>query len=222
MPLHHGWDGNNWIGGDPQPGRRNFYPGATEDDANTGSLYTEMRSQFQNGTQHLEMQGMTPVVRGLVWMQGEQDAKHAVSATTYASSLNQLRKRLAEDLQTQPDLPLVFGQVLPHDPPAARFTHRQEIREQMAACDSKSLQPESMRNTTMVPTEGLTLLPDTVHYDAAGQLSLGKALGTALQQLVGEEAQHAPRPKEPANKNVNEPVPHETDNNDPNIGSSGN
>ncbi len=187
MPLHHGWDGDKWISDEPQPGRRNFYPGQTDDDANTGSLYREMRSQFQNGTQHLEMQGMTPVVRGLVWMQGEQDAKHVVSASTYASSLNQLRKRLAEDLQTQPDLPLVFGQVLPHDPPAARFTHRQEIRTQMAACDSKALQPESMRNTTMVPTEGLTLLPDTVHYDSTGQLSLGKAFATAMQQLVGEE-----------------------------------
>ena len=27
QPLHHGWDGNRWVGGEAQPGRRNFHPG---------------------------------------------------------------------------------------------------------------------------------------------------------------------------------------------------
>ncbi len=134
MPLHHGWHGDQWVGGDPTPQRRNFYPGETPDDTNTGILYAEMRTQFQNGLQHLSEQGLTPTVCGFVWMQGEQDAKHKDSATAYAASLNRLRRRLAQDMKSVPDLPLVFGQVLPHNPPAARFTHRKEIREQMAAC----------------------------------------------------------------------------------------
>ncbi len=26
MPLHHGWNGTEWVGGNAAPGRRNFYP----------------------------------------------------------------------------------------------------------------------------------------------------------------------------------------------------
>ncbi|WP_309711655.1 sulfatase-like hydrolase/transferase [Armatimonas sp.] len=183
MPLHHGWDGNSWVGGEPAASRRNFYPGERPDDTNTGTLYTEMCRQFQSGLQHLREQGLTPRVCGFVWMQGEQDAKHQDSATAYAASLNRLRRRLTEDMQCATDLPLVFGQVLPHEPPAPRFTHRKELREQMAACDSTSGKPEAMKNTRMVSTDGFSLMPDTVHYDATGQLALGKAFAAAMAKL---------------------------------------
>lgn len=183
MPLHHGFNGGKWVGGDPAPSRRTFYPGEKAGDANTGTLYAAMVKQFQAGVKHLNEQGHTPTVRGFVWMQGEADAKQKESAATYALSLNRLRKRVAEDLKTAPDLPFVFGQVLPHDPPAARFTHRTEIREQMAACDSASKKPEAMKNATMISTDGFPLLPDTVHYDADGQLKLGKAFAAAMKRL---------------------------------------
>ncbi len=183
MPLHRGWDGNNWIGDNAAPGRRNFYPGESSKDLNTGTLYAAMRSEFQSAVKHLSDAGLTPTVRGLLWMQGEQDSKHHVSASSYAASLNQLRKRLAEDMAADNDMPLVFGQVLPHVPAMERFTHRNEIRAQMAACDSESGKPERMKNTAMVSTDGLSLNSDTVHYDAAGQLALGRAFGNAMKKL---------------------------------------
>lgn len=183
MPLHHGFNAGEWVGGDPAPGRRTFYPGEQADDANTGTLYAAMVKQFRAGVAHLSEQGYTPTVRGFVWMQGEADAKQKDSAVSYAASLSRLRKRLTEDLKCAADLPFVFGQVLPHDPPAARFTHRKEIREQMAACDSASGKPAAMKNTTMVSTDGFSLLPDTVHYDAAGQLKLGRAFAAAMKKL---------------------------------------
>ena len=105
------------------------------------------------------------------------------SATTYAASLRRLRQRVAADVATGPDLPFVFGQVLPHDPPLERFTHRKEIRTQMAACDADSKKPEAMTATKMVSTDGFSLLPDTVHYDADGQLRLGKAFAAAMKTL---------------------------------------
>ena len=37
----------------------------------------------------------------------------------------------------------------------------------------------------MVSTDGMSLLKDTVHYDAAGQLKLGEAFARALQELAG-------------------------------------
>ncbi|MBL8820962.1 MAG: hypothetical protein JNJ77_00110 [Planctomycetia bacterium] len=43
-----------------------------------------------------------------------------------------------------------------------------------------------MMNTTMISTDGFSLMPDTVHYNAAGQLKLGKAFAAAMAkyQLV--------------------------------------
>ncbi len=183
MPLHHGWDGNRWVGGEPLPGRRNFYPGEHMNDRNTGTLYIEMRSTFRQAISNLVEAGMTPNVRGFVWMQGEQDSKRDTSANAYATSLSRLRKRLAEDLELPEDLPIVFGQVLPHEPPLDRFTHRTEIRAKMAACDWKSGKPESMKNGVMVSTDGFSLESDTVHYDAKGQLKLGYAFAEAMQSI---------------------------------------
>jgi hypothetical protein len=39
----------------------------------------------------------------------------------------------------------------------------------------------------MVSTDGFSLMPDTVHYDAAGQLRLGKAFAAALKELAAEK-----------------------------------
>lgn len=185
MPLHHGWHGGQWLGGDPAPDRRNFYPGIKSDDPDMGILYAQMRARFLAGVNHLRAQGISPNIRGFLWMQGEQDAKHHDSASGYPKSLIRLRRRLAEDMGAAPDLPLVFGQVLPHHPPAARFTHRDGIRAMMAACDSASGKPEAMVNTAMVSTDGFSLLSDTVHYDAAGQMRLGRAMAFAMGRLVG-------------------------------------
>jgi len=183
MPLHHGWDGGMWVGGDPAPGRRTFYPGENTDDPNMGTLYVKMREEFRAALEHLKQSGRQPMVRGFVWMQGEQDSKEEISAASYAESLKRLRGRLAEDLQCDEPLPMVFGQVLPHVPALERFKYRETIREQMAACDAGSGRTESMPCASMISTDGFSLLPDTVHYDTNGQLKLGEAFGKALKQM---------------------------------------
>ncbi len=184
MPLHHGWNAEIWEGGEPSPKRRNFYPGEHANDPNQGTLYLEMVRRFRAGINALRNNGDIPVVRGFVWMQGEADAKHQRSAEDYATSLCRLRNRLAVDLGLQ-TLPFVFGQVLPYEPAMARFTHRKEIRAAMVAADERSGQPEAIPLCRMVSTDGFSLLRDTVHYDAAGQLALGHAFAAALQMIEG-------------------------------------
>ncbi len=187
QPLHHGWNGNHWMGGNPAPGRRNFYPGEKPGDGNQGILYAKMRERFRAGIGALEDQVHTPVVRGFLWMQGEQDSKNEVSATAYATSLKRLHRRIAEDLNLEEPIPMVFGQVLPHEPPLAKFTHRDEIRNQMAAADAASGRPEAIDRVKMVSTDGFGMLPDTVHYNAAGQLRLGREFAAAIKQLRAQE-----------------------------------
>lgn len=180
MPLHHGINGGNWVGPEPGPNRRNFYPGEKAGDPNAGTLYRDMLARFRAGIRHLADGGKTPVVRGFLWMQGEQDAKHELAAKSYANSLRRLKSRLGEDLGAA--FPMVYGQVLPHEPALPRFTHRLEVRAQMAHADQGSGKPEAIPGAIMVSTDGLGLLSDTVHYDTTGQLRLGRAMADAMRK----------------------------------------
>jgi hypothetical protein len=179
MPLHPGWDRNTWKGGDPAPGRVNFYPGTEPGDAAQGTLYRTMIRRFEDAISDLEKQGRTPRVRAFLWMQGEQESKHEVSATTYAKSLALLFQRVRTDVGS-PGMKLVYGQVLPYEKAQPKFTHRVEIRTQMAAADVHSGNPESIADALMVSTEDCSLKKDTVHHDSAGYWRLGEKFADAL------------------------------------------
>lgn len=185
QPLDAGWDGgsadgSSWVGPEPGPGRRTFYPGTSAEDPNVGVFYTQMIERAQAGMQALRDAGYEPTLRGIAWMQGEQDAKHEVSAGRYAESLALLKSRIEADLNGGESVPFVFGQVLPHDPPLARFTHRDLIRQRMAEADWRSGSDRAIDGVWMVPTEGMELMKDTVHYSTKGQLALGQAFGLEM------------------------------------------
>jgi len=190
IPLHHGVDAADWIGDESGPGRRNFHPGDRADDPSQGTFYRKMIDRFRAALAALRLRGDTPRVRGLLWMQGEADAKHERAALAYAASLRRLRDRLAEDLRID-RLPIVFGQVLPHEPAKPAFTHRRQIRAAMAAADERSGRPEAIPQARMVSTDGFTLLPDVVHHDTAGLVRLGRAFATALGTLARPAAPSA-------------------------------
>lgn len=183
QPLHHGWHKDGFHEGPPAPGRLNFYPGETPDDPNIGQHYRTLRNTFRAGLDDLRQRNVKFTVRGFLWMQGEADAKHAVSATEYAASLKRLKRRLEEDLAV-PALPFVFGQVLPHEPAMERFTHRREIRESQRNADEASGHADAIRGVKMVSTDGFPLKDDTVHYTAAGLAKLGRAFAEAMAGLV--------------------------------------
>jgi hypothetical protein len=184
MPLHAGWNAAKWEGPAPGPGRVTFYPGEKSGDPNAGTLYLAMLKTYRAGLAHLEKSGPSPTVKGFVWMQGEADAKHEISAKEYGESLRRLRARLSEDLRLPAPVPLVFGQVLPHEPAMERFTHRADIRRVMAEADERSGRPAAQPGVRMVSTDGFGLLPDTVHYNAEGQLRLGRAFAVGLGKAL--------------------------------------
>lgn len=185
QPLHAGFDRANWMGEAPGPNRGTFYPGESADDPNIGNHYRDMMRRAAAAFADLHEQGLEPRLRGVVWMQGEADAKHEISALQYAQSLARLKSRIEADLGSEP-VPFVFGQVLPHEPAAERFTHRTEIRQAMANADMNSGHADAIPGCLMVPTENMPLNNDTVHYSTTGVLLLGRALGQgmldALQQ----------------------------------------
>jgi hypothetical protein len=180
--LHAGWDGGRWVGPAPGPDRATFHPGDAPDDPAVGRHYVAWLRQIRAAIAGLRAAGFEPVIRGVVWMQGEQDSKQEAAAGSYAANLRRLRARLGEDLGA-PGLPWVYGQVLPHEPAMPRFTHRALIRAQMAELDARSGAVAATPGMWMVPTDAMPLWPDTVHYDAEGQRRLGLAFAAAMAEL---------------------------------------
>lgn len=184
QPLDAGWTkanakGGGWVGPEPGPNRTTFYPGESADDPNVGLHYKRLMAHTQAAIAALKAQGKNPVLRGVLWMQGEADAKHEVSAGRYDESLKRLKHRIEEDLGVAP-VPFVFGQVLPHEPALERFTSRELLRKRMAQADWRSGDKRAVDGVWMVSTDGMDLLKDTVHYSTKGQLALGQAMGLEM------------------------------------------
>ena len=182
QPLHHGWDGPRWAGSPPAPNRANFHPGESAQDPNTGRHYRAMMAVLGKALADLRSRKADFALRGIVWMQGEQDAKHPESAVSYALNLARLKRRIESDAGAAP-VPLVFGQVLPHDPPLPRFTHRAEIRLAQAHADARSGHADAIPLARMISTDGLPLNGDTVHYTSAGLSTLGRLFADACASL---------------------------------------
>ncbi len=193
QPLHAGFHGGKWMGEEPGPNRNTFYPGQSADDPNIGNHYKRLHEQFSTAFAALKKSGKTPKLRGIAWMQGEADAKQEVSANVYDQSIALLKRRIEEDCSSSP-VPFVMGEVLPHDPAMERFTHRSEIRQAQHEADMRSGSSRAIAGVWNVPTDGLPLLADTVHYDTKGQLMLGTsfALGVLeaenMLQMLADKA----------------------------------
>jgi hypothetical protein len=198
QPLDAGWgaakaDGGGWAGPEPGPNRRTFYPGTSPDDPNVGLHYQRLHAHVAKAMQAMQDDGLTPKLKGIVWMQGEADAKHEVSAGRYDRSLSLLKSRLEEDFADGSNVPFVFGQVLPHDPPLKRFVARDLIRQRMADADWRSGTKHAIDNVWMVSTDGMELLKDTVHYSTKGNLAMGQAFGLEMLKAHRKAEEDAKR-----------------------------
>jgi len=183
QPLHAGFHGAKWMGEMPGPNRNTFYPGTSPEDPNMGNHYKRLKGQFTEAFAKLKEAGKAPQLKGVCWMQGEADAKQEVSATTYHQSIALLKSRIEEDCQSGP-VPFVMGQVLPHVPWRDRFTYRNEIRDAQAAADMRSGSELAILGVWNVPTDGMPLLADMVHYDTTGQLMLGTSFALGVLEAA--------------------------------------
>lgn len=185
QPLDAGWgaakaNGGGWAGPQPGPNRKTFYPGTSPTDPNIGLHYKSLHQHIAKAVRQLEDDGYTPSIQGILWMQGEADAKHEISAGRYDKTLALLKQRLEQDFAAGKNVPFVFGQVLPYEPTLPRFTSRKLIRQRMAQVDWRSGNERATPNIWMVPTDGMDLMKDTVHYSHKGLLALGQAFGLEI------------------------------------------
>lgn len=122
-------------------------------------------------------------IDAIVWMQGESDARSADLAGQYGGRLNRLIHGLRNDLNS-PHSMFIFGQINPEDLAFSKVAQVQASQRQVQ---------QASTNTILVSTDGLGKLYDHVHYNANGQLELGKRFAKAYIEQARKRGQLASR-----------------------------
>jgi hypothetical protein len=184
-------------------------PGANASDTgNWGPQFSAFVSTVNNGIAALEAQGWQPVIKGMCWLQGEQDSKDGLdvpesstSADDYGANLAHFIGRVREQFATHAaptGIRFVPAQVLPYAPPGgdveARFPGRALVRQAILDVDEDSGAPLSVANTRSVatnetdhPTHAQEIDgyrdTDEVHLNAAALLTIGRSMAYGMLNL---------------------------------------
>lgn len=172
--LDSGWSGNQWLGDPPATGRNNFYGGTSSSDPNIGSAYSAMLNTWQNTLSNI--QGAYEI-KGIIWVQGEQDSKNETSANRYAVNLDNLITRIHSDLGLDPFSVEFYYTTMESN--AGGFTYRVDLREQQLAADKDSGDALSIVNANRVDASGLSYT-DNVHYTIESRTELGERVANAV------------------------------------------
>lgn len=136
--------------------------------ASAGPLFKKLlqtiRNHIDNGAQ----------LAGVLWMQGETDARYSGAANTYMQNLSLFVRALRRELKA-PHLAFFMGEV---DPPIAAFPYRDIVRKAQQQSSSR------IHNSLLVSTKGLSKRNDHLHYNTEGQLALGLRFAQAYIQTT--------------------------------------
>ena len=147
--------------------RSDWKPGEKGDTESQGPQYRDFIKTIKLATADLTKRGDTYTIRGLLWHQGESDAK---KAKLYSSRLEKFIKRVREDVRV-PALPVVVGEVFDNG-------NRDKVR--------KAIQNVAKANSTvgLVTSEGTTTWDPGTHFDAASQLLMGTRYAKQMRKLI--------------------------------------
>lgn len=137
----------------------------------------------------LRKMGYKPILRAMVWQQGEADARDWAgmkNSMEYGKNLRNFITQVRKDLNS-PDLLFVYGKVIPIA--AKRFPGRDLIRQAQYDISEASKSSLSVKNTILIETDDLQMLSsdfrspapkDDVHLGTYGILELGERFAKAI------------------------------------------
>ncbi len=153
-----------------------WHPGAeASDTAAFGAEFALFVTTVTNALAAIRAQGDDPVLSGMFWVQGEADSTSAAAGAAYGANFACFVRRVREQFGA-PELPIVCAQILPYQTRPGSAA----VRQALADADQDSGKPAAVSRVLMVPTDGLGINPDQVHFNAQGQLALGERLADAL------------------------------------------
>lgn len=157
--LYYDWD-PDWT---PEKGKA-----ATTENAGTGQgMYKTLIEQAR-----ICLEKSNGTLSGMLWMQGESDAKHQKTADKYGENLKAFIERVRKDLNT-PKLPFVAAQI-----GAEKGIYKYLETVQKAQAELK------VPNYQTVPTQDLDRPKDGVHLDTKSLSTLGQRYAEAMEKLL--------------------------------------
>lgn len=154
-----------------------------------GEEYAKWLDTVNEALKALKAMGFEPIVRAMVWQQGEADAREVAgldNSRNYGENLKNFILQVRDALSA-PDMLFVFGEVMPL--PAARFPGRTMVRNAQIAVSEHSCTPLSVKNAIWVEGDDLQMLStdyqtpaptDDVHLGTFGLLNLGERFAKVI------------------------------------------
>jgi hypothetical protein len=133
----------------------------------------------------LKAAGRKVEVVGMLWMQGEQDAKdsdHPANARAYEANLTALIETVRDAVGNR-RMVFVIGRI--HDALEDAKPHRgKDFKQAPVVRSAMARVAKKDRRVGLVDTDGFSLARDRVHFNAEGCIQLGRAFAKELERLV--------------------------------------
>jgi hypothetical protein len=166
-------------------------PGSSAaDTAHFGPEFKTFVATVDGGLKALRDKGLKPIIRGMLWQQGENDADLGGTASAdYGQHLSAIIGRVREQWSA-PDMLFVYGYVYPK---SNYGTGRDQVRQGQANVDQNSGNALAVKSAFVVLTDDLELrandpnscyTSDLIHFGSAGQLELGKRMATKMHEQL--------------------------------------
>lgn len=130
-------------------------------------MYQRLLARVEKARTYWSAEGYDVRVAGIVWMQGEEDAKEIAMASLYEQNLVEFIDRVRQDLGAL-DTPFVYGEIRGKD-----FPYRDVVRSAQRAVDVLGI------GAYLVDTDDLSTYEE-LHFDTLSQLTLGRRFATVM------------------------------------------
>lgn len=165
--------------------------GENKNSESPGPEFEKFMVTVKQGLKELEDKGFRPILRAMVWQQGEADARDIAGmehSRNYGYNLRKFIKQVRQQLGA-PKMLFVYGYVIPV--PLDRFTGRKEVRQAQQHIDQNSGHRLAVKRAFVVETDDLPLRcdepnspfpDDKVHFNTIGILTLGERFAQKISQ----------------------------------------
>jgi len=130
---------------------------------NPASLYAKLKTTVAAAGQARKIS-----IKGMIWMQGENDSRYEEMAKAYAQNLTNFIQTARKDFNS-PEMPFVAGRV---NPPYA-FSNL--VRTAQSTC--------TVEGYSYIDCDDLSKQEGGLHYDTAGLVEMGKRFALSIQNL---------------------------------------
>ncbi len=146
----------------------------------TGNIYSIFKSRVDAAIANLRAAGKSPVIAGMIWMQGESDAMKHDWAEAYQANLTTLIVKVRSDFST-PNMPFVIGRI-------NNSQHWGTPADNTLVRNAQMKVASQVSNTSWINTDDISVWngkeqghSDPDHYSSQGQIVLGTRFANQLR-----------------------------------------